>query len=86
MALLTHQSEQVSTAMAEGKSIVVHNTHHLREFRKPLIELAKADGYHTIITFFNIDPNECRRRNSIRPRSGDGYVYLDTGDTNGGRS
>jgi|APSaa5957512622_1039677.scaffolds.fasta_scaffold96211_2 predicted kinase len=67
MALLELQEQKIRAAMAEQKSIVVHNTHHLREFRNPIIALAKDFGYHVQIVYFNVDPMECRRRNRARP-------------------
>lgn len=65
-ALLARQVEKISAAMAKQVSIVVHNTHHLREFRRPLLELAKTAGYRTRIVFFDINPEECRKRNRNR--------------------
>lgn len=66
IALLKLQEQKIRSAISEQKSIVVHNTHHLREFRKPIIDLASELNYHTRIIYFNIDPNECRRRNKAR--------------------
>ena len=66
-ALLELQEKKIRQAMENGESIVVHNTHHLQEFRQPLIELAHKAGYLVKIVYFDIDPEECRRRNRNRP-------------------
>ena len=67
LALLDLQEQKIRSAMAEQKSIVVHNTHHLRAFIMPVIDLARDIGYHVRVVYFNVDPEECRRRNRARP-------------------
>lgn len=67
IALLELQEQKIREAITERKSIVVHNTHHLREFRKPIISLARELGCHVRIVYFNVQPEECRIRNRTRP-------------------
>ena len=65
-ALLACQDAVITAAMNESKSIVVHNTSILKEYRKPLVELAKKHGYRTQIVYFDIPFEECIRRNMQR--------------------
>lgn len=65
-ALLSLQDEIITGAMKENKSIVVDNTSIVKEYRKPLIELAKKYGYLTQIVFFDVPVEECIRRNQQR--------------------
>ena len=64
--LLALQEQKICDAIADKKRIVVHNTHHLREFRKPIIDLARKQGYRVRILYFDIVPAICRQRNHKR--------------------
>ena len=64
--LLVLQEKKIRRAMEQGQSIVVHNTHHLRKFRRPLTDLARQLGYSVQIVYFDVAPDECCRRNRKR--------------------
>ncbi len=66
-ALLALQEAKIRAAIADLKTIVVHNTHHLRDFRRPIVQIALESGYRVRIAYFDVDPEECRRRNRHRP-------------------
>ncbi|MGM0452294.1 MAG: AAA family ATPase [Thermodesulfobacteriota bacterium] len=65
-ALLAVEYEQIRSAMAQGKSIVVHNTHFLKAHRTPVIEMARQSGYRTQIVYFDVSLQQCLRRNQNR--------------------
>lgn len=65
-ALLAQQDAAIVKAMQEKKSVIVHNTSILRQYRTPLIELAKKHGYRTQIVYFDTPADTCRLRNSLR--------------------
>jgi len=73
-ALLECQDRKIKDAMASGKRVVVHNTNILREYRRPLIETAKAFGYNTVIMFFDVSLSECIQRDKNRPNPVSGPV------------
>jgi predicted kinase len=68
-ALLKLQNDKIFTAMEKGRSIVVHNTNPLKIFRAPLIELGRKSGYQVQIIYFDVPPEECKRRNIARPNA-----------------
>lgn len=65
-ALLALQETIIRAAMKENKSIIVHNTSILKEHRKPLVQLAKEQGYRTQIIYFDVPAAECIKRNQHR--------------------
>ncbi len=65
-ALLTLQTALIGAAMANGHSIVVHNTSYLKSNRQPLIEQARRAGYRVQIVYFDVAMEECLRRNRKR--------------------
>ena len=65
-ALLVLQDAVISAAMQESKSIIVHNTNIFRQYRMPIVELAKKHGYRTQIVYFDIPADACRQRNRLR--------------------
>ncbi|NOY69053.1 MAG: ATP-binding protein [Deltaproteobacteria bacterium] len=64
--LLEFQAQEIRAAMRENKRIVVHNTNILKAHRLPIIEMAKAAGYHVRIVFFDVPVEECIWRNKNR--------------------
>jgi len=65
-ALLLAQKALIAAAMARGRSIVVHNTSHLKCHRMPLVEMARRAGYASRIVYFDVPLEECLRRNRLR--------------------
>jgi predicted kinase len=65
-ALLALQDAIITAAMKDNKSIIVDNTSILKEYRTPLIALAKKHGYRTQIIYFDIPVEACLKRNKQR--------------------
>lgn len=65
-ALLALEYETIRAAMAQGESIVVHNTHFLKAHRSPVIEMARQAGYRTQIVYFDISRQQCLQCNKNR--------------------
>ena len=58
-ALLVLQGKKIRRAMEQGQSIVVHNTHHLREFGRSLTgDMARQLRYYVQIVYFDVAPDE----------------------------
>ncbi|AGC47851.1 hypothetical protein MYSTI_06578 [Myxococcus stipitatus DSM 14675] len=60
------QQRCVAEALAEGKSVVVDNTHPTREQRAPLIALGHAQGASVIGFYFSSKLSDCLTRNAKR--------------------
>ena len=68
-ALLALEQKKIKQALEAGKSIVVHNTHPLKEYRVPVIQMGRDVGYQVQIVYFDVSPDECKNRNRERPNA-----------------
>ncbi len=60
------QRRQISTALAEGRSVVVDNTNVSRAERAEAIALVRAHGVRTVAFWFRESVADCRARNAMR--------------------
>lgn len=60
------QARELTQALAEGRSVVLDNTHPGLRDRAPWIALAHALGARAVGFFFDADPHECLARNAGR--------------------
>jgi predicted kinase len=56
----------ISRSLAEGRSVVVDNTHPSRASRRPVIESARAHGARVIGYYFESRVDACLSRNEAR--------------------
>lgn len=61
------QLQLIEEALAQGRSVVVDNTHASPEERAPLIELARLRGLKVRVIFLDTPPALCDERNAERP-------------------
>lgn len=64
--VLVMQEQIIKHAIAEKRSIVVHDTHIERNHRLPLIQLARKYGYRVQIVYFDVPHGRCLERNRCR--------------------
>lgn len=76
-ALLDHrrpaerQRVLVDEALAQGRSVVVDNTHVTVEARAELLAQGRAHGARVVAYFFATNVEECHARNRARTASGE---------------
>lgn len=74
--------KRLSNAINEGKEIIVDNTNLRRKYRKPLVDIARKNGYNVsivIVKTLSLKENIHRRAGQISPdvivRMAEGYEY-----------
>lgn len=74
--------KRLSNAINEGKGIVIDNTNLRRKYRKPLVDIARKNGYNVsmvIVKTLSLKENIHRRAGQISPdiiiRMAEGYEY-----------
>ena len=60
------EQELIREALAEGRSVVVDNTHPAAADRAPVIALARESGARVIGYYFESRLEDCRERNAAR--------------------
>lgn len=74
--------KRLSNAINEGKEIIIDNTNLRRKYRKPLVDIARKNGYNVsivIVKTLSLKENIHRRDGQISPdviiRMAEGYEY-----------
>lgn len=74
--------KRLSNAINEGKEIIIDNTNLRRKYRKPLVDIARKNGYNVsivIVKTLSLKENIHRRAGQISPdiiiRMAEGYEY-----------